>query len=138
LLLRARLPNANIGRRETHLPLPELERAPHLIAEVPDPHFFGVELDDVPERLPQLTVFTLENGRPDQSCIRLPPNGRKRQPLLPHFANRNPSRIILSAFYTHTYAGLGQKRRTPVNRAEAGYKLQATKNSPSISGSIYM
>lgn len=105
LWFRALPPNLSAGRRSPHFPLLELERVPH---------FLGAERDEAElPRLPQLTVLTLENGRPDQSCIRLPPNGLNRQPLLPHFANTIPSRIILPASITHTYAILGQKRRRP-------------------------
>jgi hypothetical protein len=116
LLLRTPLPNRSAGRRVPHFPPLELDRTPHLdeYELPPEPHFFGVERDEaVLPRLPQLTVLTFEDGRPDQSCIRLPPNGLNRQPLLPHFANPIPSRIILSASLTHTYAILGQKRRRP-------------------------
>jgi hypothetical protein len=116
LLLRTPLPNLSAGRRVPHFPPLELDRIPHFEEDVlaPEPHFFGVERVEAELlRLPQLTVLTFEDGRPDQSCIRLPPNGLNRQPFLPHFANPIPSRINLPASLTHTYAKLGQKRRRP-------------------------
>lgn len=92
----ARLPNLSRERLVPHLPLElELGLAPHLMDEAlaPVPHFFGgVErVVDEPERLPQLTVFTLVNERPEKSLIRPLPNGRNRKPFLPHFAKPIPS-----------------------------------------------
>ncbi len=97
-------------------PIPsEIEdvRLPHFprLAPVLDPHFAPEELvcGVLGLLLPQLTVFTRLIGLPVHMP---PPNERNRQPLLPHFAKcKAPSRFTLSAFYIHSYAWLGQKRR---------------------------
>jgi hypothetical protein len=48
------------------------------------PHGFGLLLE-VEILLPQLTRFTLANGRLDHNCSRLRPSDRSSHPLLPHF-----------------------------------------------------
>lgn len=118
-------PSFSDGRRMPHFPLLALALVPHL---------FGAGRDEaVLLRLPQLTVLTLENGRPDQSCIRLPPNGLNRQPLLPHFANPIPSRIAARCQYPYLCGTRPKKKTTmaaPSKREASRKKGQAVIGLP--------